>query len=113
MLAGWAEAWEADVLRPLRAVRRHLKPAAADDPQTAALRAQVQESELEAERLLHRRLEEWLSGRQQSAAMDAFAARLRSNLSACFVSAGGRGKGCNMTDSDMAQLVALLGGNPG
>jgi uncharacterized protein (TIGR02444 family) len=43
--------WHGLAVLPLRAVRRGLKPLAAEAPEVAALRAQVQAVEIEAERL--------------------------------------------------------------
>lgn len=57
--AGLAQAWEADVLAPLRAARRGLKPARRPVPDVAreALRTKVKAAELGAERLLLEALE--------------------------------------------------------
>lgn len=53
--AALAEPWREAVVAPLRAVRRHLKPLAGE-PGVAELRADVQKTELSAERLLQDRL---------------------------------------------------------
>ena len=52
-----AEPWDADVVRPLRALRVNWKVVAADDGELNALREQVKALELEAERHLLVRLE--------------------------------------------------------
>ena len=52
-----AESWDADVVRPLRALRTQWKAAATDDVDLNALREQVKALELEAERHLLLRLE--------------------------------------------------------
>jgi uncharacterized protein (TIGR02444 family) len=51
------EPWDADVVRPLRALRVNWKVVAADDSELNALREQVKALELEAERHLLVRLE--------------------------------------------------------
>jgi uncharacterized protein (TIGR02444 family) len=51
-----AAPWQAGVVAPLRQARRVLKPAAAADPQAAALRARLQALELDAERIAQDRL---------------------------------------------------------
>jgi hypothetical protein len=52
-----AEPWDADVVRPLRALRVNWKVVAADDGELNALREQVKALELDAERHLLVRLE--------------------------------------------------------
>jgi len=52
-----AEPWDADVVRPLRALRRQWKAVASEDTELKALREQVKALELEAERHLLLRLE--------------------------------------------------------
>jgi uncharacterized protein (TIGR02444 family) len=56
-LRGVAEPWDADVVRPLRALRVNWKVVAADDGELNALREQVKALELDAERHLLVRLE--------------------------------------------------------
>lgn len=53
-----AESWATPVIRPLRAVRRHLKPLAGDNPEIAALREEVARLELASEQILQDRLYE-------------------------------------------------------
>ncbi|MFJ3368606.1 TIGR02444 family protein [Pseudomonas sp. NPDC086251] len=52
-----AEPWDADVVRPLRALRTQWKALATEDPELNTLREQVKTLELEAERHLLLRLE--------------------------------------------------------
>ncbi|WPN47072.1 MULTISPECIES: TIGR02444 family protein [unclassified Pseudomonas] len=52
-----AESWDADVVRPLRALRTQWKAAASEDVDLHTLREQVKALELEAERHLLLRLE--------------------------------------------------------
>ncbi|AKJ96981.1 hypothetical protein PHLH5_52810 [Pseudomonas sp. Cab53] len=52
-----AEAWDAEVVRPLRSLRRQWKTMAQQDPALDNLREQVKRLELEAERRLLERLE--------------------------------------------------------
>ncbi|MDQ0123887.1 uncharacterized protein (TIGR02444 family) [Pseudomonas lini] len=57
LLRNLAEPWDADVVKPLRALRMQWKTAAASDIELNALREQVKALELEAERHLLLRLE--------------------------------------------------------
>ncbi|KJZ65814.1 TIGR02444 family protein [Pseudomonas fluorescens] len=65
-----AEPWDADVVRPLRALRVNWKVAAADDGELNALREQVKALELEAERHLLVRLERSAQSWPQGEATD-------------------------------------------
>ncbi|MGF6490870.1 TIGR02444 family protein [Pseudomonas frederiksbergensis] len=65
-----AEPWDADVVRPLRALRVNWKVVAADDGELNALREQVKALELEAERHLLVRLERSALNWPQSEATD-------------------------------------------
>lgn len=75
-----AEPWDAEVVRPLRALRTQWKAAAAADAALHELREQVKALELEAERHLLLRLErvaiDWLQheGADSSAWLDGVAA---------------------------------------
>ncbi|WP_415765909.1 TIGR02444 family protein [Pseudomonas sp. ZB1P45] len=65
-----AEPWDADVVRPLRALRVNWKVVAADDGELNALREQVKALELEAERHLLLRLERSAQSWPQGEATD-------------------------------------------
>jgi uncharacterized protein (TIGR02444 family) len=52
-----AQAWDADVVQPLRALRTHWKMAATQDAGLHGLREEVKKLELQAERILLSRLE--------------------------------------------------------
>ncbi|PSS48619.1 TIGR02444 family protein [Pseudomonas sp. BBP2017] len=52
-----AEAWQAEVVKPLRSLRQQWRQAATRDAQLARLREQVKGLELEAERVLLERLQ--------------------------------------------------------
>lgn len=52
-----ADAWQTEVVGPLRSVRQQWRQAAADDSQLAGLREQIKGLELAAERILLERLE--------------------------------------------------------
>ena len=55
----WVAQWRDTAVRPLRAVRRGLKPLSADRPEIAAFRSRVQAIEIEAERLEIAMLHAW------------------------------------------------------
>jgi uncharacterized protein (TIGR02444 family) len=65
-----AEPWDADVVRPLRALRVNWKVVAADDGELNALREQVKALELDAERHLLLRLERTAQSWPQGNAAD-------------------------------------------
>ena len=65
-----AEPWDADVVRPLRALRMQWKVAAAEDAELNTLREQVKTLELEAERHLLLRLERSAQSWPQDEATD-------------------------------------------
>jgi len=65
-----AVAWEADVVRPLRALRTQWKTAASEDAGLHTLREQVKALELEAERHLLLRLERAAQSWPQNAETD-------------------------------------------
>jgi uncharacterized protein (TIGR02444 family) len=69
-LRGVAQAWDADVVQPLRALRAQWKYAAAGDAELHSLREKVKSLELEAERILILRLERSAEGWPQGAATD-------------------------------------------
>lgn len=52
-----ADAWQNDVVKPLRSLRQQWRKAAAEDPQLTSLREKVKGLELEAERVLLERLQ--------------------------------------------------------
>ena len=56
-LRALSEGWQREVIAPLRDLRRHWKPAAAQDATLATLRQRLAELELDAERELLTRLE--------------------------------------------------------
>jgi uncharacterized protein (TIGR02444 family) len=59
-------AWHDEVVRPLRATRRALKPREAGEAAVKALRAQVKAAELEAERLEQVMLSQWAASRLEA-----------------------------------------------
>ncbi|MDO7895671.1 TIGR02444 family protein [Pseudomonas citrulli] len=67
-----ADAWDAEVVKPLRSLRRQWKNAALQDPELDTLREQVKRLELEAERRLLERLEaaarDWPEARHRDSA---------------------------------------------
>ncbi|WP_375379832.1 TIGR02444 family protein [Pseudomonas hormoni] len=65
-----AEPWDADVVRPLRALRMQWKVVATEDAELNALREQVKALELEAERHLLLRLERSAQSWPQDEATD-------------------------------------------
>lgn len=65
-----AEPWDADVVRPLRALRMQWKAIASEDVELKALREQVKTLELEAERHLLLRLERAAMSWPQNEATD-------------------------------------------
>jgi uncharacterized protein (TIGR02444 family) len=67
-LRALAQAWQAPVIAPLRALRTQWKAQAALDPALADLREQVKALELSAERLLLERLEGLANGWASDAA---------------------------------------------
>ena len=69
-LRGVAQAWDADVVQPLRALRVQWKVAATQDAELHSLREQVKALELEAERNLLLRLERSAQGWPQGDATD-------------------------------------------
>jgi uncharacterized protein (TIGR02444 family) len=69
-LRGVAQAWDADVVQPLRALRVHWKYAATGDAELHSLREKVKSLELEAERILILRLERSAEGWPQGAGTD-------------------------------------------
>jgi uncharacterized protein (TIGR02444 family) len=66
--------WHAQVVRPLRQARRALKPVARDD--AAALRAEVKDVELKAERIEQAMLWSWWQERRTGASADRGAAAI-------------------------------------
>ncbi|MCE6977494.1 TIGR02444 family protein [Pseudomonas frederiksbergensis] len=65
-----AEPWDADIVRPLRALRRQWKAGAAEDVELHTLREQVKTLELQAERQLLLRLERSAKSWPQDEATD-------------------------------------------
>lgn len=73
--------WQATVIAPLRALRRHLKAAPdAADPSLAAFRRQIQDCELAAERIRQAELFRWCAARFP--ARPGMAGLARANLAA-------------------------------
>ncbi len=68
--------WRDQVLRPLREIRRAMKPFAANDAEAAALRERVKGNELEAERLQQAAMEACPTPGQRTAPADAARAGL-------------------------------------
>ncbi len=110
-----AAAWQQQVIRPLRGVRRWLKTQA-EIPSGLAepLRAAVKELELEAERIEQQRLYEALGGAAGDAASGGapaapMAARAAANLRA-YLDLAGVPSGVPWGAGDKAALVSLLRG---
>lgn len=70
--ATWVAHWRAQVVLPLRQLRRAMKPLQSSVSETAEISAQIQQAELQAERTQVRLLCDWLdSYLARSAAADA------------------------------------------
>ena len=76
--------WHADIVRPLRALRRRLKndPHGADPPLAAALRARVAAAELDAEHVEQLVLGNLIEGRESTPSVDAMHTNLATYASA-------------------------------